>query len=167
MTRLTRDIVIKAPPEKVWKILADFPNYPAWNRSTTMVPEPNKPDLITFGVTLVRPNGKSVPWALMARVTSRQPPLLAWKMGYPGFLSVRMTCAVTPHGAGSEVSYTAEVVGLVPALFPNHFPNLFPVPMTGMLRDLKARAEVGRRSPAPKPSPRQKNRHGGPPPRRR
>jgi uncharacterized protein YndB with AHSA1/START domain len=31
MSAITTDILIKAPPERVWAVLMDFAAYPAWN----------------------------------------------------------------------------------------------------------------------------------------
>lgn len=166
MTAITREIVVDAPPERVWDILADLPAYPEWNRSTRIVPEPDKPDLITYGLTAVRPNGKELAWTLMGRMlTRRRPELITWRLGFTGFLSVAMSYVLTPKGPGTQVMFKAEVAGVVPAVFRNHFPNLLPEPMAGTLQALKRRAELGKPRPSAKP-PLRKPKHGGPPRRR-
>ena len=172
--RITHEIVVEAAPERVWGILADIPSYPEWNRSTRIVLDPKTPDLITYGLTAVRPNGKELPWTLNGRLLIRRSPeRLSWRLGLPGFVFLAMSYALTPRGAGTHVLFTAEVSGLVPRIFPKHFPNLLPQPMLGTLQALKRRAETGRPKPIPrsstpkKVSTQKKLRHGGPPPRRR
>ncbi|OYX58051.1 MAG: hypothetical protein B7Y86_03290 [Brevundimonas subvibrioides] len=168
MKRLTSEIIVDAPPENVWDILAEIPAYPDWNNSTRIVPDGKKPDEITYGLTAVRPNGQEVSWRLTGRMLDRRKPdLIAWRLGMPGFVFLSMAYTLTPRGVGTHVLFSAEVSGLVPRIFPNHFPNLLPAPMAGTLRALKRRAEVTGSRPAPVPVTRKKPRHGGPPPRRR
>ncbi|MBB5745670.1 SRPBCC family protein [Brevundimonas variabilis] len=168
MKLFTSDIVIDAPPEKVWDILADIPAYPEWNRATRIEPDRKKPDEITYGLTAVRPNGQELSWRLTGRLLERRKPdRITWRLGLRGFVFLNMSYALTPRGTRTHVLFSAEVSGLVPKIFPNHFPNLLPDPMFGTMRDLKRRAEGEKRQvPPPTPS-RKRPRHGGPPPHRR
>lgn len=168
MKLFTSDIVVDAPPEKVWDILADFPAYPEWNRATRIEPDAKKPDAITYGMTAVRPNGQEMSWRLTGRLLERRKPdLITWRLGMKGFVFLFMSYALTPHGTRTHVLFSAEVSGLIPNVFPNHFPNLLPDPMAGTMRDLKRRAEVGNQRSSQGPATVKKRRHGGPPPRRR
>lgn len=42
MRELTTDIDIDAPPETVWRVLADFDHYPAWNPFMRVLGRPNR-----------------------------------------------------------------------------------------------------------------------------
>ncbi|MCG2664216.1 MULTISPECIES: SRPBCC family protein [Brevundimonas] len=92
----------------------------------------------------------------------RKPNLIAWRLGMRGFVFLSMSYTLTPRGNGTHVSFSAEVSGFVPRIFPNHFPNLLPAPMAGTLRALKRRAEMRGSRPASVPG--KKPRHGGPHP---
>ncbi|MDM8353503.1 SRPBCC family protein [Brevundimonas staleyi] len=168
MKLFTSDIVVDAPPENVWDILADIPAYPGWNRATRIEPDRYKPNEITYGMTAVRPNGQELSWRLTGRLLERRKPdPITWRLGMRGFVLLNMAYALTPRGSRTHVLFSAEVSGLIPRVFPNYFPNLLPGPMAGTLRDLKRRAETGARRSAPPPTTTKKPRHGGPPPRRR
>ncbi|MGQ2971880.1 SRPBCC family protein [Brevundimonas mediterranea] len=168
MKRLTSEIIVDAPPQNVWDILADIPAYPEWNNSTRIFLDGKKAEEIIYGLAAVRPNGKEVSWRLPGRMLEHlKPDLIAWQLGMRGFVFLNMAYTLTPRGAGTHVLFSADVSGLVPSIFPNHFPNLLPAPMAGTLRALKRRAEIGGIRPASPPITRTKPRHGGPPPRRR
>ncbi len=76
------DIQISAPPERVWAVLADIPNYPNWNPYHVRV-EGDFKEGAKLSVTIHKPNGdKLTIEPHMIRIAPRRE--LAWGGGIKG-----------------------------------------------------------------------------------
>jgi uncharacterized protein YndB with AHSA1/START domain len=116
MKRFAASATVAAPPEAVWRVLADVAGWPAWEPNTTAAEGlPVKDAALTFYFAYAsRP--------VNVRVTAIDEPfLLEWTGGNEQFTGVR-THRVTPAGEGSRVEVSQVFSG--PAVGQLQLPDL-------------------------------------------
>lgn len=142
MTRhIDTEILIQAPPERVWSVLTDFATYPQWNPFIESVA--GKPE---WGQRLtVRINVGGERHVFKPQVLQASPPTrLRWlgRVGFPGIFDGEHGFELRAEGTATRLLHTESFQGfLVPLLWR----RLEPMTRAGfeaMNRALKARAEA-------------------------
>jgi hypothetical protein len=131
---------IKAPAEKIWKILVDAPNYPSWDPGVIRIE-----GKIAAGERLVAYNKVNPDRAFPSKVTEFIPgQRMAWTGGMPlGLFTGVRTFTLSPKGDG-DIDFTLreEYTGLMlPMIWPS-IPDLTQS-FQDFVAGLKARAEQG------------------------
>lgn len=129
---------IKASPEKIWRILTDAPNYPAWDPWVIRIEGTIAPGEKIRAYNKINPNR-----AFPATVTEFVPgQKLAWTGGMPlGLFKGVRTFTLAPKGDGSvDFTLREEYGGLLLPLFAGTIPDLNKS-FQDFVAGLKARAE--------------------------
>jgi uncharacterized protein YndB with AHSA1/START domain len=139
MKHFSAETEIEAPPEAVWRVLADISNWPAWDRNTDSAQGVVEKDgHLTFR------SAEAPGQSLQVKITALDEPyLLEWTGGVPmAFKSVR-THRVTPKGdKASRVEASEELSGTMLAMIERQIPDLDAV-LREFLSSLKKRVETG------------------------
>lgn len=139
MKRFSAETIINAPPEAVWRVLADVANWPSWDSNTDNAEGVVQKDgRLTFGSSAAP--GQS----LQVKITALDEPyLLEWTGGVPpAFKSVR-THHITPDGDNdSRVEASEELSGAMLGMIERQIPDLDAV-LREFLLSLKKRVERG------------------------
>lgn len=115
MVRIETELVIAAPPKRVWSVLADLARWGEWN---PLMPEARGTLELGGKLAVVAhgPDGKRLRFT--ARVVEFEPGrALAWKGGVPGVLLGRHYFRLASHeGGGTRLTHGEEWSGLYPRL---------------------------------------------------
>lgn len=138
---LHTEIEIDAPPARVWEVLTDLADYPAWNPFIT-----SSAGTVAVGERLVNrlepPGGK--PLTFKPTVTEvEEGKALEWlgRLGVPGLFDGRHRFELAPHGAGTRLVHAERFTGLLVPLFRSSLDNGTRAGFRAMNEALKARAE--------------------------
>lgn len=138
MQQFATSILIRAPAERIWALLADAPGYPAWNSTVERID-----GRIARGETVtvhVKPNpGRAFPVVVTTFEPSR---LMVWTGAMPlGLFKGERTFTLTPAaGEGVTFAMREAFTGLLAPLIGRTIPDLQPA-FDRFAADLKARAE--------------------------
>jgi hypothetical protein len=136
--RFSTRTTIAAPPQKVWQILTDLPQWPEWN--TTVVSTSGQVALGAKVTVTVKANpGRAFPVKVR---TLDAPSRMTWVGGMPlGLFAGTRTYTLTPHDGGTEFAmdevYTGPIAGLITKSIPDLQPSF-----DEFAACLKARAEA-------------------------
>jgi len=102
------EIVIQATPEKIWKILTDFENYPQWNPFITSVTgEVEKGNKVV--VNIKPPNGSSITFkpTILSKIDNKE---LSWqgKLLFKGFFDGKHKFELRNNGNGTTTFIQSE-----------------------------------------------------------
>ncbi len=143
MKRFSAGTEINAPPEAVWRVLADVANWPAWDPTTD-----SAEGVVEKGGQLTFRSPKSPGQALRVKLTAVDEPfLLEWTGGMPPAFRTQRTHRVTPHAAetgttGSRVEVSEELSGSLLPMVEKQIPDLDAL-LKDFLAGLKRRVESG------------------------
>jgi len=131
---------IQAPPERIWEILTDAPQYPAWDSGVVRLEGRVAPGEMLSIFSEANP-GRAFP----ARVVDFQPPRrMVWSGGAPlGLFKGVRTFTLTPDSGGRtrfhvREEYTGPLLSMIWKSMPDLGPSL-----QKFATGLKAKAEGG------------------------
>ncbi len=139
--RLVTDVVIDAPPERVWAVLTDLAAYPAWNPFIVRaegVMEPGRRLTLTM-----QPVGGRATTLRPRLVEVDAPRQLRWhgRVAMPGLMDAEHTFTLEPRGIGTRLIHQEDFRGvLVPFLAASLDRGTLPA-FVAMNEALKSRAE--------------------------
>ena len=139
MKRFSASIAIDAPPEAVWRVLADVANWPDWDPTTD-----GAEGMVEKGGRLTFRAADAPGQALRVDITAADEPfLLEWKGGAPPAFNTQRTHRVTPRADGDEgslVEVTEVLSGPVLSLIQRQIPDIDRL-LNEFLAGLKTRVE--------------------------
>lgn len=127
-------IEIRAPVERVWSILTDFPRWTDWNSAVTAI-ESSGP--VAVGTTF-RWRAGSVINSRVFRATA--PSSIAWSGRTMGIEAVHVW-RLAPSRLGTTVTTEESFRSLLVRLFPGYFHGMLTRSLETVLSDLKHAAE--------------------------
>jgi len=140
MKSFTTQTTIAAPPETIWRILTDAPDYPNWNSTVISVDgRIAAGEKITVHAKIAP--GRAFPLQV---VEFDAPKRMVWSGGMPlGLFTGKRTYDLRPtDGPGVEFTMREEYAGLLAPLIAKSIPDLQPA-FDEFAACLKARAESG------------------------
>lgn len=118
MPKIRTEVLLDAPPEQVWAVLADFGRYAEWNPLNIRAEgraEPGAKIRMTF-LNLSRPGGATIDQTVI--LTTCEPGrALAWTGRIPLLFNGRHHFTLTPEGAGTRLRHGEDLGGLIAATF--------------------------------------------------
>jgi len=139
MKRFRSSMEIGAPPEAIWRVLADIGNWPAWDPTTNQAEGVIEKNAQLKFVSTLAP-GRALPVTVSA---IDEPFLLEWTGGMPPQLVSLRTHRISPKGDEcSLVEVSQEMSGPMWAQIESSFPDLDKA-FADFLLGLKKRVETG------------------------
>lgn len=138
MKTFTASANIKAPPDTIWRILTDAPNYPTWDPWAIRIEGTIAPGQTITAYTKLNPKQ-----AFPAKVSEFVPgQKMIWSGGMPlGLFKGVRTFILSPKGDGSiDFTLREEFSGPLLPLFSGSLPDMTK-PFQDFVAGLKARAE--------------------------
>jgi hypothetical protein len=139
---LLTEIVIAAPPERVWRELTDFASYPQWNPFVRRIKGEAR-----AGTRLeaVIGNPGSEPMTLTPEVLVAEPPReFRWlgSLSVPGIFSAEHYFVLEPHAGGTRLVHGEHFWGALVPFMGAGFWDATRSGLVAMNEGLKARAEA-------------------------
>jgi hypothetical protein len=149
-------VAIRARPEAVWRVLADFARYAAWNPYLVQAEgEAREGQPLRLRVQHVEGGRLRRRRARLVRLEPGR--ALCWRarLLVPGLLDRRHCLHLEDDGEGTRVVQTEELGGLLGAVWPRPLHERTRAAMAAMNEALKDRVErqAGRPAPPPEPEP--------------
>ena len=139
MKRFSAETSINAPPEAVWRVLADVANWAKWDPGTDAAE-----GVVEKGGELIFRSTQSPGQSLKVRLTAvDEPYLLEWTGGVPRAFTTLRTHRVTPDGdQASSVEVSEELAGALLPVIQKQIPDIEGM-LDEFLEGLKKRVERG------------------------
>ncbi len=131
-----RDVLVHAPPDRVWAVLTDFARWPEWNPD---VREVRVDGPLTTGTVF---RWKAGPSQIRSRLEEVLPPeRITWTGSTMGIRAVHVH-VLTPEGDGTRVISEESWSGLLTRLFAGRMRSTLGDSLESGLAALKAQSEV-------------------------
>lgn len=118
MPKIRTEILLDAPPDRVWALLADFDRYAEWNPLNIRAAgraEPGAKIRMTF-LNLAQPGGATIDQTVT--LTTCEPGrALAWSGRIPLLFNGRHHFTLTAEGGGTRLAHGEDLGGLIAATF--------------------------------------------------
>lgn len=115
--QLRTDILVPAPPERVWRELTDFASFPEWNPLVLEARGPAEPGArVALRVVNTAQPGKTA--RITARITRFEPGReLAWLGAVPLIFSGEHYWSLRPAPGGTVLEHGERLDGLLPRIW--------------------------------------------------
>jgi hypothetical protein len=143
MKAFRSEVLIAAPPSRVWSVLTDFPRWGEWNTVVVSVHGEPRPDAsLRLGVrsALFLPSLAMPIWTRIIRFTPERE--IRWSGGVPRVFAAEHGFALTPDGSGTRVFHEECFDGAMVSLLAKRLDRALPATYEEMNRGLKAHCEV-------------------------
>ena len=139
MKRFSAETSINAPPEAVWRVLADVAGWAKWDPGTDAAE-----GVVEKGGELIFRSSQSPGQSLKVRLTAVDEPwLLEWTGGVAKAFTTLRTHRVTPDGdQGSKVEVSEEFSGALLPMIEKQIPDIEGL-LDEFLDGLRKRVETG------------------------
>lgn len=115
MYEIARQLMLRAPPARVWRTLLDFEAYPSWTSAVVVEGEAKVGRVPNFSVWVASKGGKPWPMTIRTRVTDiKLNERFAWRMSSPVLMQLSFSYELAPHVDGSALRLRARLGGVIP-----------------------------------------------------
>jgi uncharacterized protein YndB with AHSA1/START domain len=138
MHQATREIVVRAPPKRVWDTLMAFGNYPDWTPAVRIKGDLEPGGKFDYAILVGRPGRRPRHFSLAGNIEQVEPlACLSWDVGLPSLLRMRFAIHFSRRLDVTKVRQSVEISGLLAAVAGKHLAKAFGAIFDRFGRDLQ------------------------------
>ncbi|MBW0150999.1 MAG: SRPBCC family protein, partial [Phenylobacterium sp.] len=121
MHQATREIVVRAPPKRVWDTLTAFESYPDWTPAVRVKGDLEPGGKLDYAILVGRPGRRPRHFSLAGDIEQVEPlACLSWDVGLPSLLRMRFAIHFSRCLDATKVRQSVEISGFLAAVAGNH-----------------------------------------------
>ncbi|NEX91146.1 SRPBCC domain-containing protein [Caulobacter sp. 17J65-9] len=113
MNEVTSELILKASPDAVWRLLTDFPGYPSWRPGVRIEGPASKGAELKCTLRLRDNRDHRLPLEIVEFDPMRR---LSWALGLPGLLQFIELHELSPTAGGVRLRHAVRCKGLLSPL---------------------------------------------------